>query len=123
MTPLLRSSAITAFSALLRATPSLGGAPTFALANEVFGRRDSPVVVSWIFAGHRVGGALAALGAGAVRSVTGQYFPAIVACGLACWHLSSCCAFHGLTARRQWPSDDEDCPSAKTLGVIDGWRH
>jgi predicted MFS family arabinose efflux permease len=60
------------------------GPPTFALANEVFGRRDAPVVVSWIFAGHQVGGALAAFGAGAVRSVTGQYFLAFVASGLAC---------------------------------------
>ena len=40
------------------------GPATFALANEVFGRRDTPVVVSWIFAGHQVGGAIAAFGAG-----------------------------------------------------------
>ena len=60
------------------------GPPTFALVNEVFGRRDAPVVVSWIFAGHQVGGALAAFGAGAVRSVTGQYLLAFVASGIAC---------------------------------------
>jgi predicted MFS family arabinose efflux permease len=61
------------------------GPPTFALANEVFGRRDAPVVVSWIFAGHQVGGALAAFGVGAIRSVTGQYFsPSSPAASRAC---------------------------------------
>jgi predicted MFS family arabinose efflux permease len=60
------------------------GPPTVALANEVFGRRDAPVVVSWVFAGHQVGGALAAFGAGAVRSLTGEYLLAFVASGLAC---------------------------------------
>ncbi|MBO0885487.1 MAG: MFS transporter, partial [Mycobacterium sp.] len=47
------------------------GPATFALTNEVFGRRDAPVIVSWIFAAHQVGGSLAAIGAGAVRSVSG----------------------------------------------------
>ena len=60
------------------------GPATFALANEVFGRRDTPVVVSWIFAGHQVGGAVAALGAGAVRSLTGDYLLAFLTSGLAC---------------------------------------
>jgi MFS family permease len=60
------------------------GPPTVALANEVFGRRDAPIVIAWIFAGHQVGGALAAFGAGAVRSMTGQYLLAFVVSGLAC---------------------------------------
>ena len=60
------------------------GPATFALANEVFGRRDTPVVVSWIFAGHQLGGALAALGAGAVRSLSGDYLLAFLTSGLAC---------------------------------------
>ena len=37
----------------------------YSIALEVFGRRDAPVVISWVFAGHQVGGALAAFGAGA----------------------------------------------------------
>jgi sugar phosphate permease len=57
---------------------------TFTLTNQLFGRRDAPVVISWIFAGHQVGGALAALGAGAVRSFTGDYLLAFAASGLAC---------------------------------------
>jgi predicted MFS family arabinose efflux permease len=60
------------------------GPATFALTNEAFGRRDAPVVVSWIFAAHQVGGALAAFGAGAVRSVSGSYLLAFVASGIAC---------------------------------------
>jgi MFS family permease len=60
------------------------GPATFALTNEVFGRRDAPVIVSWIFAAHQVGGALAAFGAGAVRSASGSYLMAFVASGLAC---------------------------------------
>jgi sugar phosphate permease len=60
------------------------GPATFALANEVFGRRDTPVIVAWIFAGHQVGGALAAFGAGAIRSLTGDYFLAFLTSGIAC---------------------------------------
>jgi MFS family permease len=60
------------------------GPATFALTNEVFGRRDAPVAVSWIFAAHQVGGALAAFGAGAVRSLSGSYLMAFIASGLAC---------------------------------------
>jgi MFS family permease len=60
------------------------GPATFALTNEVFGRRDAPIIVSWIFAAHQVGGALAAFGAGAVRSLSGSYLMAFIASGLAC---------------------------------------
>lgn len=60
------------------------GPATFALANEVFGRRDTPIVVSWIFAGHQIGGAIAAFGAGTVRSLTGDYLLAFATSGLAC---------------------------------------
>ena len=60
------------------------GPATFALTNEVFGRRDAPVIVSWIFASHQVGGAIAAFGAGAVRSESGSFLLAFVASGVAC---------------------------------------
>jgi MFS family permease len=58
--------------------------PTVALTNEVFGRKDAPVIVSWIVAGHQIGGALAALGAGETRYLTGSYVPAFLASGVAC---------------------------------------
>ena len=60
------------------------GPATFALTNEIFGRKDAPVIVSWIFVGHQIGGAIAAFGAGAVRSVTGDYSLAFLSAGLAC---------------------------------------
>ena len=60
------------------------GPATFALTNEVFGRHDAPVIVSWIFAAHQVGGAIAAFGAGTVRDVSGSYLMAFIASGLAC---------------------------------------
>jgi MFS family permease len=60
------------------------GPATVALTNEVFGRRDAPVIVAWIFAGHQVGGGLAAFGAGMVRSLTGDYLLAFLISGLAC---------------------------------------
>lgn len=60
------------------------GPATFALTNEVFGRRDTPVILSWIFAAHQVGGALAAVGAGAMRDMSGSYFLAFVISGVAC---------------------------------------
>jgi len=60
------------------------GPATFALTNQVFGRRDAPVILSWVFAAHQVGGALAAVGAGAVRDMSGSYFLAFLASGIAC---------------------------------------
>ena len=60
------------------------GPATFSLTNEVFGRRDAPVIVSWIFLAHQVGGSIAAFGAGAVRSASGSYLLAFLASGVAC---------------------------------------
>jgi hypothetical protein len=42
------------------------------------------VIVAWIFTAHQVGGALAAFGGGAVRSLSGSYMLAFVASGMAC---------------------------------------
>jgi predicted MFS family arabinose efflux permease len=61
------------------------GPATFAVTNEVFGRRDAPVVVAWVYVFHQVGGAIAAYGAGATRSLTGTYMIAFVASGIACF--------------------------------------
>lgn len=58
--------------------------PIFALVNEVFGKKAAPVIMSWIFATHQIGGALAAVGAGVVRTWTGSYVLAFMASGLAC---------------------------------------
>jgi predicted MFS family arabinose efflux permease len=58
--------------------------PIFALVNDVFGRRAAPVIMSWIFATHQIGGATAAVGAGIVRTWTGSYLLAFLASGVAC---------------------------------------
>ncbi|MDR3535313.1 MAG: MFS transporter [Acetobacteraceae bacterium] len=58
--------------------------PTVMLTTEVFGRKDAPVVVSWVFCAHQLGGAVAALAAGAVRTETGSYMLAFLASGAAC---------------------------------------
>jgi MFS family permease len=58
--------------------------PTVALTTQVFGKRDAPVIVSWIFAAHQVGGALAAVMAGEVRNITGSYTLAFLGSGVAC---------------------------------------
>jgi len=58
--------------------------PTVALTTRVFGKRDAPVIVSWVFAAHQIGSSIAALGAGEVRMLTGSYVPAFVASGVAC---------------------------------------
>lgn len=58
--------------------------PTVMLTNQVFGRQQAPVIVSWIFCAHQIGGSLAAVGAGAVRTATGSYMVAFLASGLAC---------------------------------------
>jgi MFS family permease len=58
--------------------------PTVTLSNEVFGRKDGPVIVSWIFCAHQFGGALAAIAAGEIRNATGSYMLAFLASGAAC---------------------------------------
>ncbi len=58
--------------------------PTVALTTQVFGKRDAPVMVSWIVAAHQLGGAVAAIGAGEVRSITSSYMLAFIGSGAAC---------------------------------------
>jgi MFS family permease len=58
--------------------------PIVALLNEVFGKRDAPVLVAWIYAGNQVGSAAAAMAGGITRDITGSYAIAFLATGLAC---------------------------------------
>jgi len=58
--------------------------PIVKLLNEVFGKERAPVLVSWVYALHQVGSALAAMGAGVLRGVSGSYLPAFLAAGVAC---------------------------------------
>ena len=55
--------------------------PTLKLANQVFGDRDAPIIFGWIAAGHQLGAACAALFAGLLRQIEGQYLQAFVIAG------------------------------------------
>jgi sugar phosphate permease len=58
--------------------------PTVRLTTDVFGSRDAPVVFGWVVAGHQLGAAFAALGAGMLRSSLGTYTVATMISGGLC---------------------------------------
>jgi sugar phosphate permease len=58
--------------------------PTVRLVTENFGTEDGGVVWGWLVAGHQVGGGLAALAAGVVRTVYGSYLFAFISGGVLC---------------------------------------
>jgi sugar phosphate permease len=58
--------------------------PTIALCIAHFGRNRGPLVYGWVFAGHQVGGALAAWGAGELHDVSGSYRLAFLVAGVCC---------------------------------------
>jgi sugar phosphate permease len=47
--------------------------PTVRLCADAFGRENTGVIYGWIGAAHQIGASLAALGAGSVRTATGDY--------------------------------------------------
>lgn len=58
--------------------------PTVKLAAERFGREKAALVFGWIFAGHQLGAATAAFGAGYFKSDFDSYMPALQIAGLMC---------------------------------------
>jgi predicted MFS family arabinose efflux permease len=58
--------------------------PTVRLTADIFGKQRIGVVFGWIFASHQIGAALAAFGAGAVRTWFGTYQGAFMGAGLLC---------------------------------------
>jgi predicted MFS family arabinose efflux permease len=58
--------------------------PTVRLANDVYGKEAAPVVFGWVVAGHQLGAAFAALGAGMLRSSLGSYTVASMISGGLC---------------------------------------
>ncbi len=58
--------------------------PTVALCIAHFGRERGPLVYGWVFAGHQVGAAVAAWGAGVLHDSTGSYRSAFVLAGVMC---------------------------------------
>jgi sugar phosphate permease len=58
--------------------------PTVRLTARAFGKERAGVAFGWIFAGHQVGAATAAYGAGLSRSLLLSYLPAFFAAGAMC---------------------------------------
>jgi sugar phosphate permease len=58
--------------------------PTVRLVNDLFGKQDAPVIFGWILMGHQIGAAVAATGAGALRTELGSYLESFVLAGIAC---------------------------------------
>jgi len=58
--------------------------PTVRLVATHFGKERAGMVFGWIFAGHQLGAAVAAFGAGRIRTLMLTYNPALFAAGAAC---------------------------------------
>lgn len=58
--------------------------PTVKLTAQRFGPEKAGLVFGWVFAGHQLGAASAAFVAGAVRTGTDSYYPAIFLAGIFC---------------------------------------
>ncbi|WP_342117876.1 MFS transporter [Pseudoduganella sp. OTU4001] len=58
--------------------------PTVRLAATTFGKEKAGMVFGWVFAAHQLGAAVAAFGAGQVRTLLLTYNPALFAAGAAC---------------------------------------
>jgi predicted MFS family arabinose efflux permease len=58
--------------------------PTVKLTAARFGRERANLVFGWVFAGHQLGAASAAFGAGLSRSVLESYLPAFFIAGALC---------------------------------------
>ena len=58
--------------------------PTVKLASKQFGRDRGPMVFGWVFTGHQIGAATAALLAGVSRDALSSYLPAFYGAGVAC---------------------------------------
>jgi sugar phosphate permease len=58
--------------------------PTVKLTADRFGRERAGMVFGWIFAGHQIGAASAAFGAGVTRTVYATYLPAFFIAGALC---------------------------------------
>ncbi len=58
--------------------------PTVKLASAAFDKERGAMIFGWIFAGHQLGSAVAAYGAGFARTVMFSYTPALYAAGAAC---------------------------------------
>jgi predicted MFS family arabinose efflux permease len=58
--------------------------PTVRLTTDAFGKENGGIMFGWIVAGHQIGAATAALGAGTLRTTLGTYEQAFLMAGALC---------------------------------------
>jgi sugar phosphate permease len=75
--------------------------PTVRLVADRFGKERVGPVFGWVFAAHQFGGSLAALGAGASRSLLGNYLVAFLVAGCLCLLAALLVIGLGGSARRE----------------------
>jgi MFS family permease len=59
--------------------------PTVRLTSDAFGARSTAMMFGWIMVCHQVGAAVAAYGAGLIRTIYGDYWSAFIAGGVLCF--------------------------------------
>jgi len=69
--------------------------PTLRLTTDAFGRERSAMIFGWILAGHQLGAAFAAYGAGVIRTITLSYDGAFISSGVLCLCASVLALFIG----------------------------
>src|SRR3954467_10580071 len=75
--------------------------PTLKLTTDAFGKADAPVVFGWILTGHQIGAAVAAYGAGWLRSSLETYLEAFIVAGVACVIAAAAVLWIGRTPGRE----------------------
>lgn len=75
--------------------------PTVRLTTDLFGKENGSIMFGWIVAGHQIGAATAALGAGTLRTVLGTYEQAFLLAGGLCVLAALLALRIGMGARRQ----------------------
>ncbi|WP_392532311.1 MFS transporter [Nostoc sp. C117] len=75
--------------------------PTVRLVANTFGKENVGVMFGWIVAGHQIGAATAAFGAGVLRTWMGSYFQAFILSGVLCLIAAVCVLQIGQTPNRR----------------------
>lgn len=77
--------------------------PTVRLTAQIFGAARGPIMFGWIAAAHPLGAAMAAFGAGALRTALGTYLEAFMFAGLLCLGAALMVLFIGRSGQERLP--------------------
>ena len=77
--------------------------PTVRLTAQIFGAARGPIMFGWIAAAHQLGAAMAAFGAGALRTALGTYLEAFMFAGLLCLGAALMVLFIGRSGQERLP--------------------